>query len=522
MSEPIFIALDSGTSMVKALAFNATGQVVNAVSRPNLICFGNGGAVEQDMQRTWEDTCAVLRELTARLNSAGVVALAITGQGDGTWLIDQENEPVAPAILWLDARAGQLVEDLRTSGAASKAFAFTGTGLAACQQPAQLLWLDQNHPELLERSAIAFHCKDWLYFKLTGERATDPSEASFSFGDYRTRNYRAEVLEALGLTHLSRLLPPIVDGVRQWHGLSADAAARTGLAQGTPVVLGYLDLACGALAAGSYAGGAETGVSIIGTTGMHLRLVPEPDQVVPSAAMTGYCIPFPVPGYTLQMQTNMAATLNLDWLVHLVQDAACLGGAEASRDNQDILRALDDAVLKARPGAVLFHPFISSSGERGPFIDPFARAGLLGIDQNVRLPEVARAVYEGLGFAARDCYIAMGGLPASVRITGGAAHSESMRVILAACLNCPVSLVAHDEAGAAGAAMIAAGSVGLYRDMAECVTRWIAQPKSDILNPDSALARTYEVLFPVYREGYASLPTVWRRMHDARKAIDGM
>ena len=79
-----------------------------------------------------------------------------------------------------------------------------------------------------------------------------------------------------------------------------------------------------------------------------------------------------------------------------------------------------------------------------------------------------------------------------------------------------------DEAGAAGAAMIAAVSVGLYRDMAECVTRWIAQPKSDILNPDSALARTYEVLFPVYREGYASLPTVWRRMHDARKAIHDM
>jgi erythritol kinase len=498
VSEPILIALDSGTSMVKALAFDATGKVVTAVSRPNLISSGNGGAVEQDMERTWEDTCAVLGELTARLNRAEVAALALTGQGDGTWLIDRENVPVAPALLWLDARAGQLVEGLRNSGAARKAFAFTGTGLAACQQPAQFLWLDRNHPELLERAVTAFHCKDWLYFKLTGERATDPSEASFSFGDYRTRNYRAEVLEAFGLTHLSRLLLPIVDGVRQWHGLSADAAARTGLTQGTPVVLGYLDLACGTLAAGSYACGAETGVSIIGTTGMHLRLVPEPDQVVPSAAMTGYCIPFPVPGYTLQMQTNMAATLNLDWLVHLVQDAACLGGAEASRDNQDILRALDDAVLKARPGTVLFHPFISCSGERGPFIDPFARAGLLGIDQNVRLPEVARAVYEGLGLAARDCYIAMGGLPASVRITGGAAHSESMRVILAACLNCPVSLVAHDEAGAAGAAMIAAVSVGLYRDMAECVTRWIAQPKSDILNPDSALARTYEVLFPVY------------------------
>ena len=90
MSEPILIALDSGTSMVKALAFDAMGKVVTAVSRPNLISSGNGGAVEQDMERTWEDTCAVLGELTARLNRAEVAALALTGQGDGTWLIDRE------------------------------------------------------------------------------------------------------------------------------------------------------------------------------------------------------------------------------------------------------------------------------------------------------------------------------------------------------------------------------------------------------------------------------------------------
>ena len=114
-----------------------------------------------------------------------------------------------------------------------------------------------------------------------------------------TRRYCKEVLDSLGLAHLRRLLPTILDGTREWHGLSAAAAARTGLAQGLPVVLGYLDLACGALGAGAYGAGIEAGVSILGTTGMHLRLVPEVDHVVPSAEMTGYCMPFPVPGYTL-------------------------------------------------------------------------------------------------------------------------------------------------------------------------------------------------------------------------------
>jgi erythritol kinase (D-erythritol 1-phosphate-forming) len=178
--------------------------------------------------------------------------------------------------------------------------------------------------------------------------------------------------------------------------------------------------------------------------------------------------------------------------------------------------------MEARPGAVLFHPFISSSGERGPFIDPHARAGLLGIDQNVRLPEIARAVYDGLGLAARDCYIAMGGFPATVRIPGGAADSKSMRAILAACLNCPVRAATHDEAGAAGAAMMAAVSVGLYPDMAACAACWIARVESEMEEPDQALAGVYDVLYPVYREGYAALPTVWRRMHAAREKIHGV
>jgi erythritol kinase (D-erythritol 1-phosphate-forming) len=209
MSGPLIVALDSGTSVVKALAFDVAGKVVTEVSHPNVISSGPGSAVEQDMVRTWQDACAVLNELAVRLDGAEVAALALTGQGDGTWLVDRADTPVAAAILWLDARAAKLVEALRNSGAARAAFAFTGTGLAACQQPAQLLWLDRNCPDVLERATTAFHCKDWLYLKLTGGRATDPSEASFSFGDYRTRNYREEVLDSLGPAHLRRLLPPL-------------------------------------------------------------------------------------------------------------------------------------------------------------------------------------------------------------------------------------------------------------------------------------------------------------------------
>lgn len=514
---PLLLALDSGTSMVKAVAFTADGETVGAASRPNRVEPGPGGAAEQDMRRTWDDAAAVLAELSARLGDAEIAALAVTGQGDGTWLVDAENEPVAPAWLWLDSRAGAIVEHLRESGAGQAAFAYTGTGLSACAQSAQLLHMRRHHPGLLARTVAAMHCKDWLYLKLTGVRATDPSEAGFTFGDYRTRGYRDEVLDALELQDMRRALPPVVDGTRQWHPLSPGVAARTGLRPGLPVVLGYVDMVCTALGAGGYAPGARAGVSILGSTGLHIRLVDDTSHVTPSPAMTGYCMPFPVPGHTAQAQTHMAATLNMDWLADLALQAARLAGTEAGLSRRDVLRRLDGAVAAARPGAVLFHPFISCAGERGPFTDGFARASLIGFDQDLGLPELARGVYEGLAMAARDCYAALGGVPGEVRVTGGGARSAPMRTILAACLDRPVSGGAQAEAGAAGAAMIAAVSIGLYPDMAACAARWTAPRHETAEPPCPDLVRAYEALYPIYRDSYGgAMPGLWRRLDAAR------
>jgi erythritol kinase len=519
---PLLIALDSGTSMVKAVAFTAGGERIDIASRPNRVELGPGGAAEQDMGRIWESAAAVLAELMGRLASrpggVKVAALAVTGQGDGIWLVDRNDEPVAPAWLWLDSRAGGIAEHLRDNGAGQAAFAYTGTGITACAQSAQLLCMGQHHPGLLARAAAAMHCKDWLYLKLTGVCATDPSEAAFTFGDYRTRGYREEVLQALDLVDLRWLLPPIVDGTRQTHPLSARAAARTGLPAGLPVALGYVDMVCTALGAGIYGPETHAGVSILGSTGLHIRLVEDPSHVAASPAMTGYCMPFPVPGYTVQAQSNMAATLNMDWLADVVAQAARLAGVNAEPARGDVLRRLDDAAAAGRPGAILYHPFISSAGERGPFTDSFARASLIGLDQDTGLPELARGVYEGMALAARDCYAALGGAPAEVRITGGAARSAPMRAILASCLDRPVSGGAQAEAGAAGAAMTAAVCIGLYPDMAACAARWTAPRHEASEQPDPDLARAYEALYPIYRDSYAAMPGLWRRLEAAREA----
>ncbi len=520
MSTPVIIALDSGTSVVKAIAFGVDGAILATSSRPNVWTPLPGGGAEQDMRRTFDDAAGVLAALTAdlavRFPGAEVVALGVTGQGDGTWVIDADGEPVGGGWLWLDARAASIVEGLNASGAAESVFAHTGTGLAACQQAPQLLWMDRHRPEMLARGTTAFHPKDYLYFRLTGARATSPCEGNFTFGDYRTRTYQDDVIIALGLSHRKYLLPEIVDGTLQSHPLSAAAAARIGLPAGLPVSLGYVDVLCTALGAGLYGAGADAGVTVIGSTGMHIKLVADVADVAPSPAGTGYCMPFPVPGHTIQAQTNMAATLNIDWLADIVADAATLTGG--GRPRADILRSLGDLALAGRPGAALFHPFISAAGERGPFTDASARASLIGLDQSVGLKELARAVFEGLCFASRDCYAAIGGPPADIRVTGGAARSPAIRALLAAVLDRPVRVSGQTEAGAAGMAMMAAVRNGVFANMADCAAVWVVPRLEAPLLPDPALVDVYDRLFPLYRDTYAALPPLWRRLHAARES----
>ena len=200
------------------------------------------------------------------------------------------------------------------------------------------------------------------------------------------------------------------------------AAAEIGFGEGVPVVLGPIDIVATGLGAGLYDPERDTGCTIVGSTGTHMRIARSAEAVRLNADGTGYTLAFPVPGTFAQLQSNMASTLNIDWLVDLARGVLRQHGVEKSRT--DIFLDLDDHVLKAEAGAILYHPYISEAGERGPFVDAAARAAFHGLAARHSFNDLMRAVYEGLGFAARDCYAAMGPIPPEVRVTGGAARSR--------------------------------------------------------------------------------------------------
>ncbi|MBR9891366.1 carbohydrate kinase [bacterium] len=512
----IIIGIDAGTSVIKAVAFTLNGRQLAASAVPNRYLATPDGAATQDMDRTWSDCAEALRGLGDKLErlAARTAALAVTGQGDGTWLVGAGDRPVGDAWLWLDARAAATTRELAARPGDAARFHATGTALNTCQQGAQMAHMQRHCPERLDRAEVALHCKDWLYLNLTGVRATDPSEASFTFGDFRTRAYSDLVIEALGLSPRRHLLPEIVDGSQTTHPLSAQAAAATGLDEGTPVSLGYVDMVMTALGAGVHTGTPGAACSTIGSTGVHMQAMR--DDAVTLNGRSGYVICLPDARMVTQVQTNMAATLNIDWALRVAADLMSETGHP--HDYADLVARIDGWLARSEPGQILYQPYVSEAGERGPMVNANARAGLVGLSAHHRFPDVIRAVCEGLGMAARDCYGAMGQLPQELRLTGGAARSSALRAILAASTGAPVRVSSREEAGAAGCAMMAAVAIGAYPDMTRCIAEWVTPLLGAAEAPDPALRDTYASLYPVYAAAREALEPVWDGLAEHRAA----
>jgi len=505
----VIIGIDAGTSVIKSVAFTLDGEQLAVSTVANTIQTQSDGIVEQDLDTTWSNTLDTLRGLTTQITDLPqrVAAIAVTGQGDGTWLIDKKGEAVCPAWLWLDARSSELVTELSGTDADQIRFEKTGTGLNACQQGAQILWMKRHAPHLLDKSETAFHCKDWIYYKLTGERFTDPSEGCFTFGDFRTRSYSDEVLDCLDLTDHKRLLPPMLDGVTEARPLTSEAATLSGLVQGTPAVLGYVDVINTALGAGLYDAVADTGCTIVGSTGMHMRLARRIEDVSLNADRTGYVMAMPIPGVSAMIQSNMSSTLNIDWLLDLA--AELIGHYHDGITRSELISRIDQWVECSENSSLLYQPYISDAGERGPFIDSQARAGFVGLSTKHRFGDLVRSVIEGLAFAARECYQAMGDIPTEVRLTGGAARSNAIRSIFGSVLGTELRTTDRAEAGAAGAAMMAAVNIGYFDSMDACVTQWVNPLLGPAESFDASLHDHYNRSFSNYVQTRKVLSPVW-------------
>ena len=490
----ILIGLDAGAEVIEAVAFDREGRELQAVATACPVALLEHGP-EQDLGDTWQAAVQALRRLATLVPDLArrAVALAVTGQSGGAWLIDEDGDPVAPAWPGPARRAQSIVERWRQTGIAHELQAITGVAPDTVRANAQLAWLLRHRPEVLERAASALGCKDWIYFCCTGERATDAADAVASFGNRRTRAYDAGVLRLLNLEEAERLLPEIIDGLRHQGALSRAAAAATRLRSGTAVVLAPPNLLARALAAGLAEPGDELAGVILGATSCHLRVLPDRHEPNGSNGASVAHLPYVAPRASLGVSSS-PGTADIDWLVDLgVQLLADAGLIGIGRD--DLQAILERKAAQARPGTLVLQPF--GTGHGGSGIST-ARAHVLGLARDATAYDLMRGLHEGQGFAARTSQAALGTRPAEIRLIEDAASSPLRRAILAACIGAPVRVVERTAAGAAGAALLAAVALGHYRSPGEArgdwVLPWLGAPEP--VNPE--LQARYAQLYPIH------------------------
>ena len=259
----VAICVDAGTSVVKAVAFDNEGKEIATAKHSVPISCTHSGWSEQDMDAVWDAFVQTVRKVASDVEG-DVNFLAITAQGDGCWLIDEEGKPTGPAILWNDGRATSFVEQWYKNGVLGQAFRLNGTAAFPGSQCDILRWLQEHDAQRIERSTTALYCKDWLAFKLTGKRTVEETDASFPFFDIRNRRYSPEMFRLYGLEWPQRLLPPVHSDNEPAGTLRPEVATTLGLRAGLPIVTAPYDIAATAIGLGAIHTGQA--VSILGTT----------------------------------------------------------------------------------------------------------------------------------------------------------------------------------------------------------------------------------------------------------------
>jgi L-xylulokinase len=456
------LGLDSGSTATKAVIFDTTGRTVAVGSRRVEQRQPRPRHVERDMQETWAAASGAIRDALelGKVPADAITAVGVTGHGDGLYLVDHEGAPLGPGMLSLDSRAFDVREQWREAGVLQQALELTGQQPYPYAAVSLLKWIQVNEPERYAKIGHVLFCKDWLRLCLTGVPATDPTEASSSFTNVRTQQYSADVLDLYGLASIGRALPQILSSTAIAGHVTSQAAAQTGLKEGTPVACGLHDVTSSAVGMGN----TEPGIlSITAGTFSINEILSDRPQLDPRWS----CRNGTRPGQWMNMSISPASSSNVDWFL---REFFAHEAQQASQRGCSLFDLIGDELQAAfaEPSSVMFHPFLFGS----PFEQP-ASASFFGIRGWHRRAHLARAVLEGMVFNHRYHVEALtSALPARrAGLTGGGSSSPMLAQLFADTLGIPIDIPENQEASALGAALCAGVSAGAFASLAEAGSR---------------------------------------------------
>jgi xylulokinase len=418
------------------------------------------GWAEQDPADWWSAcrraTHAVLREGGA---AGRVTAIGLSGQMHGAVLLDERGDVIRPSIIWCDQRTEDECRWLIDTIGARRLLELTANPALTNFTLTKLLWVRAREPRLWDRVRHVLLPKDYVRYRLSGEFATDVSDASGTLLlDVARRQWSRALIDAVGLD--PPVLPAVFESPEVCGRVSASGSAATGMAEGTPIVAGAGDQAAGAVGMGITRPGAVS--ATIGTSGVVFAATDRP-AVDRKGRVHTFC--HAVPDRWHVMGVTQAAGLSLRWLR---DQLAAPGTAPPSYDD------LTAEAGRVPPGAdgVLWAPYLM--GERTPYCDPSIRGAFIGIAANHGRGHLVRAVMEGVAFSLRDSFAIFDEMRVPVervRLGGGGARSLLWRQIQADVYGRSVETVAADEGAALGAAILAAVGCGVFPSVdAACET----------------------------------------------------
>jgi xylulokinase len=482
----VFLGIDIGTSSVKAVLIGEHGETASQASCPLEVNRPAPGFCEQDPQAWWRATVRAVNALPKSSRGA-VRAIGLAGQMHGATLLDAQERPLRPAILWNDGRSADQCREIELREPAARTI--TGNIMMPGFTAPKLLWVARHEPELFRRIAHVLLPKDYVRLRLTGEKASDPSDAAGTgWLDVGRRDWSDALLAA---TDLSRAhMPRLVEGSSPCGTVTAATAQQLGIPR-VVVAGGGGDNAASAVGLGVIRPG-QAFLSL-GSSGV-LFVVTERFRPNPERAAHAFC--HCLPGRWHQMSVTLSAASTLDWIGHI----------EGSSDLPRLVAAAEARGLTRH--APLFLPYLT--GERTPYNDPHARGVFFGLRPETTAAELAGAVLEGVAFAFADGLDVLHETNSDlgeISVTGGGARLPYWGRLIAAALRRPLVYRAGGHAGAAlGAARLARLAAGDATEAEVCT----APATAHIVEPDSALSallatrrRTFQRLYRDLKNTFA-------------------
>lgn len=477
------LGIDIGTSACKVAAFAEDGTVLAQSNQPYKVYYPQSGWAEQDPDEWWTAICQGVKEVLAsdNVNASEIAGIGVDGQSWSAIPVDKDGNVLAKTPIWMDTRSRDICDAVKKNIGEDTIFDIAGNDFLPSYTTPKMIWFKENHPEVFNKTSLFVQSNSYIVYKLTGIFSQDLSQGyGIHFFNMKTLTYDDNLAKEMGLS--KDLVPELYRCDDIVGKVTKEVAELTGLKEGTPVVAGGLDAACGTLGAGVYEvgqtqeqGGQAGGMSICTDSALSHK------KLILSAHV--------VPDKWLLQGGTVGGGGTLKWFKQEF-------GQDLSFDD------LTEEASKVAPGSngVIYLPYMS--GERSPIWNPDAKGVFYGLSFDKTRGHMIRALLEGVAYSLQHNLMTAAEVGATVKVMnamGGASNSLLWTQIKADITGCKIQVPTSDTATTLGAALLAGVGCNVYKDYDEAVKKTIVITRTHEPNMEN------HELYKKYMELYLKL-----------------